>query len=446
MKDEYILGISCLYHDSAASIIKNDKIVAAAQEERFTRKKFDDKFPDHAIAYCLAEAGIGINDVTYFGFYEKPLIKFERILETYLDIVPRGARTFTKAIPLWMKEKLWIPEMIKKKTGYKGKIIFLQHHLSHAASSYLCSPFDEAAIITFDAVGEWTTTAYGVGQGNDIRLIKEIKFPNSLGMFYSAFTYYLGFKVDSGEYKVMGAAPYGKPTYYDLIKDEMIKIHDDGSFRLNLKYFGFLDSEKMINKNFEELFEAPARGKSEMNEKYFDIANSVQKVTEEIMMNAANYVREETGMKNLCLAGGTALNSVANGRILKECGYDDVYIQPAAGDAGGALGTSMYIYYKILNHNKGKSTIFETPYLGPAYSDEQIENVLSRYEAVYKKMEYWDLLKKTARLISERNVVAWFQGRFEWGPRALGNRSILADPRYEEMKEELNSKIKFRES
>lgn len=442
----YILGISCFYHDSAACLLKDNEIIAAAQEERFTRKKHDFEFPKNAIDYCLKEANIGIDDIDYVGFYDKPFIKFERILETYLSVAPRGLKSFIQAIPLWIKQKLWMSDLIKKELGYKGKIIFTEHHQSHVASAFFASPFDEAAILTIDGVGEWATATYGIGKDNEIELTHEIKFPHSLGLLYSAFTYYLGFKVNSGEYKVMGLAPYGEPKYYDLIMDNLIDIKDDGSFKLNMKYFAYTHDLKMTNKKFDELFGYPRREPESKLEKHqFDIAMSIQKVTEEVMLRMANHLYEETGLKNLCMAGGVALNCVANGRILRETPFKNIFIQPAAGDAGGAFGVASFIYYPWLG-NKRNPPEFFNPYIGPEFSNEEIRKFLDKKEVIYRELNRDNLLKQTARLIADKQVIGWFQGRMEWGPRALGNRSIIADPRDPEMRDIVNLKIKFRES
>lgn len=349
----YILGISCFYHDAAACILKDGAIVAAAQEERFTRIKHDYNFPKNAINYCLKEAGITIKDVDYVGFYDMPLIKFERILKTYISVAPKGIRSFIKAIPMWLRQKLWMRDLIKKELDYDGEIIFTEHHQSHAASAFFASPYEESAILTIDGVGEWATTTYGTGIGNEINLTNEIKFPHSLGLLYSAFTYYLGFKVNSGEYKVMGLAPYGEPKYYDLIIDNLIDIKDDGSFKLNMKYFAYTYALKMTNKKFDELFGYPRREpESKLQKHHFDIAMSIQRVTEDIMLKMANYLYDETEMKNLCMAGGVALNSVANGRILRETPFENLFIQPAAGDAGGAIGVASFIYYSWLENKR----------------------------------------------------------------------------------------------
>ena len=440
----YILGISCFYHDAAACLIKDGKIVAAASEERFTRKKYDESFPINAIKYCLKEAGITIDEIDYIGFYDKPFLKFERILSTYLSVFPRGLISFYSALPIWLKKKLWIPQIIRKELNYKGKIIFIDHHLSHAASSFLVSPFEKAAILTLDGVGEWETGTKGKGEGNKITLTHSINFPHSLGLLYSAFTYYLGFRVNSAEYKVMGLASYGKPTYYDLIKKEIVDIKEDGSFKLNMKYFAYHYGLVMTSKRFHKLFGGPPRKpESEVTERHQDIAASIQKVTEEIVLKMVNSLYKETKIDNLCLAGGVALNCVANGRIWRETPFKNIFIQPAAGDAGGAVGVAFYIWNSILN--KPREFIWQDNYLGPQFSKEEIRKFLEERKIPYQELEDKDLIKKVAKLIAEGAIIGWFQGRMEWGPRALGNRSVLADPRRTDMKELVNKMIKFRE-
>jgi carbamoyltransferase len=442
----YILGLSCFYHDSAACLLRDGFIVAAASEERFTRKKHDFRFPRNAVAYVLEEAGITIDQVDYVAFYDKPFVKFERILQTYMSVAPRGIRSFIKAVPLWMRQKLWMRSVIHKELGYNGPILFSDHHLSHAASSFLFSPFREAAILTVDGVGEWTTTAKGVGKDRTIELSHEIRFPHSLGLVYSAFTGYLGFKVNSGEYKVMGLAPYGEPKYYDKIMDELLDVREDGSFKLNMRYFAYTYGLTMVNKRFERLFGVPPRKpETKIEPVHFDIAQSIQKVTETIMLRMARSLRKETGQRYLCLAGGVALNCVANGLILREAGYDDIFIQPAAGDAGGALGAALLVHHVVLD-NPRDGERQKMPYFGPSYSEEEIKAVLDRFGAVYHRLDREALVRKTAQLIVEKNVLGWFQGRMEFGPRALGSRSILADARDPEMRDTVNLKIKFRES
>ncbi len=439
-----ILGISCFYHDSAACLIQDGRVVAAASEERFTRKKHDEDFPKNAVEYCLKAGGITTADLDYVGFYDKPFLKFERLLSTYLSTFPRGFLSFSKAMPVWLKEKLWIPQMIRKELQYKGKILFTEHHMSHAASAFLVSPFKEAAILTVDGVGEWATASYGVGRDRKIELFKEIRFPHSLGLLYSAFTYYLGFKVNSAEYKVMGLAPYGEPKYVDLIR-KLIAIKDDGSFEMDMRYFSYHYGLRMVNGNFAKLFGAPPRQpESKLEQHHKDLAASVQKVTEEVMLKMADYLHRETGMENLCLAGGVALNCVANGRVLREGPFKDLFIQPAAGDAGGALGVAAYIYHSVLD--QPRTHTMHHAYLGPEYSDTEVQGVLDKYKAPAMKLDRDDLVKQVAGLIEGQTVIGWFQGKMEFGPRALGGRSILADARNPENKDVVNLKIKFRES
>lgn len=441
----YILGISCFYHDSAASLLKDGVTVACAQEERFTRKKHDFSFPVNAIKFCLEEESISIDKVSYIGFYEKPLIKFERILTTYLATFSRSFPSFARAIPLWLHEKLWTPQIIKEKLGYKGEILFINHHLCHAASSFLVSPFEEAAILTLDGVGEWETAAYGIGRQNKIELTNDLYFPHSLGLLYSAFTYYLGFRVNSAEYKVMGLAPYGEPVYYDLIMKELIDVKGDGSFKINMKYFSYDYGLRMTNRNFNRLFGRRARKPESRIEKFHkDVAASLQKVTEEIILRMAMHLYKETRLDNLCLAGGVALNCVANGRLLKETPFKNLYVQPASGDAGAAVGAAHYIYNSILGNKR--SYVMKSAFLGPEYSNEEILVYMERNGIDYKQFKNEDLIKYTAKLLQDQKVIGWFQGRMEFGPRALGARSILADPRNSDIKDIVNSKIKFRES
>ena len=420
--------------------------MAAAQEERFSRKKHDANYPEKAISFCLAQAGIETQDLDFVAFYEKPFIKFDRILSTHITYAPLGINAFLKSIPVWIREKLWISSLLQKKLNFKRKIIFLEHHESHAASSFLTSPFEKAAIITCDGVGEWSTTTLGYGEGNKIFLQKEITFPDSLGLLYSAFTYFLGFKINSGEYKVMGLAPYGKPKYKKRILEHLIHLKEDGSFKLNMRYFSYLYGLKMVNKNFEKLF-GRLRRKSEdaLTEDDFDIAASIQSVTEEVMIKMARFAKKEFGLKYLCLAGGVALNCVANGKILREVGFEDIYIQPAAGDSGGALGAAAFTYYSLLNHPR-QYDVMPSPHLGPEYTDESIRKTLHEIGASFETLSTHDLLKRTAKLIQQQQVIGWFQGKMEFGPRALGGRSILADPRNPKMKDIVNVKIKFRES
>ncbi len=442
----YILGISCFYHDSAACLIKDGEVVAAVQEERFTRKKHDFSFPTNSINYCLGEAGTGVKDLFYVGFYEKPFIKFERILATYLATWPRSFPSFIKAIPLWLHEKLWIPQIIKKTLKYEGEILYIDHHLAHAASSYLVSGFDEAAILTMDGVGEWETATYGVGRGSTIELFKEIRFPHSLGLLYSAFTYYLGFKVNSGEYKVMGLAPYGKPRFYDLIMDKLVKVKPDGSFKMDMRYFAYDYGLKMTNKRFYSLFGRPPRKPETKLEGFHeDVAASIQKVCEEIILRMARNLHSQTGLRRICLAGGVALNCVANGRIIRETPFREIFVQPAAGDAGAAVGVAAYIYYTLLGQNRDSSSRMANAFLGPAYSNEVIKEYLDKNNIAYTAYDSAALAKAAAKLIADQKVIGWFEGRMEFGPRALGARSILADPRNPDAKNIVNSKIKFRE-
>ena len=445
----HILGISAFYHDSAACIVKDGEIIAAAQEERFTRKKHDHNFPQKAIEYCLKEAGIKASQLDLVAFYDKPFLKFERLLETYLTYAPVGFKSFIKAVPLWIKEKLWMKEMIKDKLGYEGKVIFPEHHESHAASAFYPSPFQKAAIITMDGVGEWTTTSFGVGDGNDIQLLADIKFPHSLGLLYSAFTYYTGFKVNSGEYKVMGLAPYGEPKYKKLIYDYLIDVKEDGSFRMNMEYFNYCQGLTMTNEKFHKLFGGPPRiPETKLTQKEMDLARSLQEVTEEIVLKIGNHVYKETGLKDVSLAGGVALNCVANGRLLREGPFENIWIQPAAGDAGGALGAALIGWYKY--HNKprtadGKTDQQKGSYLGPQYSDEEINSFIKSNNLVAKKYEENELIKIVADLIANEKIIGWFDGRMEFGPRALGARSIVGDARSPKMQATMNIKIKFRE-
>jgi carbamoyltransferase len=445
----YILGISCFYHDSGACLIQDGEIIAAAQEERFTRKKHDHRFPQQAIQYCLETEGITVKDLSFVAFYDKPLLKFERILETYLAYVPRGINSFLKAIPLWIKQKLWIPDLIKKELGYEGKIIFPEHHESHAASTFYPSPFEEAAILTMDGVGEWTTTSFGVGRGNNFELEYEIRFPHSLGLLYSTFTYYTGFKVNSGEYKVMGLAPYGEPKYVDLILTKLMDLKEDGSFKMNMDYFDYCAGLTMTNEKFHKLFDGPPREpETKLTQKEMDLARSVQNVTEEVMLRMTRHVHKVTGLRNLCLAGGVALNCVGNGLILRDGLFDNIWIQPAAGDAGGALGAALLTWYKYLGNKRkpdGKRDYQKGSYLGPEYSDTHIEELLKSHQIPYKRLNREELVDVVSDLIAKEKVIGWFQGRMEFGPRALGSRSILGDARSPKMQADMNIKIKFRE-
>ena len=446
----YILGISSYYHDSAACLLKNGKIIAAAQEERFSRKKHDQNFPSNAIKYCLSEAGINSSDLETVAFYDKPFLKFERILETYLAFAPRGLSSFLKAIPLWIKKKLWIKELIKEELNYSGTILFPEHHASHAASAFYASPFQDAAFLTMDGVGEWATTSYGIGNGNKMEMLADIKFPHSLGLLYSAITYYTGFRVNSGEYKVMGLAPYGEPKYKDLIYKHLIDVKDDGSFIMDMSYFNYSVGLTMTNQKFDNLFGGPPRvPESELTQKEMDIARSVQEVTEEIVMKMAKHVRKTTKKKYLCLAGGVALNCVSNGKLLRSGLFDDIYIQPAAGDAGGALGCALIGWYQHLGnerHADGKNDFMKGAYLGPEFSNDEIKEYLDKKGYSYQKLEDKDLPGHIADLIADQKVIGWFQGRMEFGPRALGARTIIGDSRSAETQKTINLKIKYRES
>lgn len=444
-----ILGISAFYHDSAACLVRDGEIIAAAQEERFSRKKHDASFPKNAVEFCLQKGGIQVSDLDYVGFYDKPFIKFERILETYLAIAPKGIKQYLSAIPIWLKDKLWTRGNIRKNLGYSGPVLFSEHHESHAASAFFPSPFQEAAILTMDGVGEWATSSLALGKDNKIELLQELHFPHSLGLLYSAFTYYLGFKVNSGEYKVMGLAPYGEPKYYDLIREYLIDLKDDGSFRMNMDYFDYLGGMTMTNDKFAAVFDHPTRkSESQLGQKEMDIAASLQKVTEEIMLKMSHYIRQRTGMKNLCLAGGVALNCVGNGKILKEKIFDNIWIQPAAGDAGGALGVALCIWYQVLGNKRtthGKDSM-KGAFLGPHYKESEIKNYLENQEIPYRHLDETDLSKTVANDLKEGKVIGWFQGPMEFGPRALGGRSILGDPRNPKMQSTMNLKIKYRES
>ncbi|WP_339908103.1 carbamoyltransferase [Symmachiella dynata] len=447
-----ILGLSAFYHDSAAALIIDGEIVAAAQEERFTRIKHDFAFPQNAVDYCLAEAGITPEQLDYVGFYDKPVTKFERLLETYLAFVPAGYRSFRQAMPLWLKQKLHLPRELNRGLGgrYAGRFVFTDHHESHAASAFFPSPFEEAAILTIDGVGEWSTTCFGVGRGNNIQLTNEIRFPHSLGLLYSAFTYYTGFRVNSGEYKVMGLAPYGQPIYKDRILGHVLDLKADGSFRMDMSYFNYCQGLTMTSEKFHKLFGGPPReAESEVTQREMDLAASVQVVTEEVMLRMAQHVHETTGLKNLVLAGGVALNCVANGRILREGPFENLWIQPAAGDAGGALGTALFIWHQLLEKPRTPSTPDQQhgSFLGPQFSDAEIQQTLSQHNAVYEVCDSDEqLCEEVAELIAQQNVIGWFQGRMEFGPRALGGRSILGDARSQEMQSLMNLKIKFRES
>ncbi len=445
-----ILGISAFYHDSAAALVIDGEIVAAAQEERFSRKKHDHRFPQNAVKYCLNEANISVADIDYVAFYDKPFLKFERLLETYLTYAPVGIQSFIKAMPLWIKEKLWMKELIKKEIDYEGEILFPEHHESHAASAFFASPFKDAAFLTIDGVGEWTTTSYGTGEGNKLNIFADIKFPHSIGLLYSAFTYFTGFKVNSGEYKVMGLAPYGEPKYVDTILNELMDLKEDGSFKLNMKYFNYAAGLTMTNGNFNKLFgRGPRKPESKLTQMDMDLARSVQEVTDEVMLRLARHIKKETDKNYLCLAGGVALNCVANGKVLREKIFDDIWIQPAAGDAGGALGAALFTWYQYLDNERNadnKNDSQKGSYLGPDYSSKEIKNFLDKRELPYKELSEDELISITSDLIAEENVIGWFQGRMEFGPRALGNRSIIGDARSTKMQSIMNLKIKFRES
>lgn len=458
MSITYILGISAYYHDSAAVLLGNGDIVAAAQEERFTRKKHDPGFPGRAIQYCLDEAGISLEDVSDVVFYDKPLVKFERLLETYLSYAPRGFRSFVAAMPVWMKEKLYIKHTLKKELsmlcGCKVRnvpnLLFSEHHQSHAASAFFSSPFQKAAVLCLDGVGEWAATSVWSGEDNQLKALWEMDFPHSLGLLYSAFTYYTGFRVNSGEYKLMGLAPYGEPEYVERILDNLIDLKEDGSFRLNMRYFEYATGLTMTNARFAKLFGAPARKpEGKLTQREMDIARSIQDVTEEIVLRLANTVKKDTGADYLCLAGGVALNCVANGRLLREGPFKDIWIQPAAGDAGGALGAAQVVWYGRYQGTRVADNVHDTmagSYLGPQFSDDQIESQLNELGAHFKRVEDQQLFPQLAQLLDDEQVVGWFQGRMEFGPRALGGRSIIGDPRSKEMQSVMNLKIKFRES
>jgi carbamoyltransferase len=445
-----ILGISAFYHDSAACLVRDGDIVAAAQEERFTRKKHDFSFPLNAIDYCLEAGKIKSESLDFIAFYDKPFVKFERILETYLAFAPHGIQSFVMAIPLWIKQKLWMKEFIKKQLGYEGKIIFPEHHESHAASAFFASPFTEAAFLTIDGVGEWTTTSYGIGRNNQIKILSEIHFPHSLGLLYSAFTYYTGFKVNSGEYKVMGLAPYGRPVYRDLILSELIDLKEDGSFKLNMKYFNYCAGLTMTNRKFDKLFDGPPRKpESDVTQRDMDLACSIQDVTEKVMLRMARHIHRETKQKNLCLAGGVALNCVGNGKILREGPFDNIWIQPAAGDAGGALGAALFVWYQYLENPRtieGQKDFMKASCLGPEFSSSQLLHYFKTNHITYEELSPEQIPVRIADLIAAQKTIGWFQGRMEFGPRALGARSIIGDARSSQMQEIMNLKIKFRES
>jgi len=442
-----ILGISAFYHDSAACIVQDGRILAAAQEERFSRKKHDARFPAHAVNAILAGTGLTINDISAVAFYDKPVLKFERLLESYVDHAPKGILSFWKAMPVWLKEKLWIGDILKKELDYKRQIFYPEHHQSHAASAFYPSPFESAAFLTMDGVGEWTTTSWGTGEGNHTDIMAEQHFPHSLGLLYSAFTYYTGFRVNSGEYKVMGLAPYGEPKYVQTILDNLIDLKDDGSYHMNMDYFNYSVGLTMTNRQFDTLFgRSPRKPETELTQLDMDLARSVQEVTELVMMKTIAHIQKTTGENNLCLAGGVALNCVSNGKILRSGLFDHIWIQPAAGDAGGALGAALAVYHEQMGEQrKAKNPDSQYgSYLGPEYSNEDIEQFLKQHEIPSTQVD--NPSEIGAKIILEENVLGWFQGKMEFGPRALGNRSILGDARSKSMQKTMNLKIKYRES
>ncbi|MEY3962262.1 MAG: hypothetical protein RLZ08_640, partial [Pseudomonadota bacterium] len=451
-----VLGISAFYHDSAAAIIVDGKIIAAAQEERFTRKKHDASYPKNAINYALKESGLKLNEVDHVVFYEKPFLKFERLLETYIGFSPSGFKSFSMSMPLWLSEKLFQKKMLfdalkEQDNNFNDikKINFSEHHLSHAASAFFSSPYEEAIILTLDGVGEWATTTVSLGKNNKINILKEIHFPHSLGLLYSAFSYFLGFKVNSGEYKVMGLAPYGEPRFKDIILEKLIDVKEDGSFRLNMDYFNYATGLTMTNNKFAKLFNMKRREpENELSQIHMDMAASIQAATEEIVLKITRFLFKEFKKQNLCMAGGVALNCVANGKILKEGLFKNIWIQPASGDAGGALGAAQAFYYQELDNKRKilKTDLMNGSYLGPQFTDDQVENELKSCGANYKKLTSDQIIKDTAKALSEEKAVGWFQGRMEFGPRSLGNRSIIADSRSEKMQKNLNLKVKYRES
>lgn len=452
-----ILGISAYYHDSAAALLVDGNIVAAAQEERFTRKKHDAKFPENAIRYCLSEAGCSLADVDYIAFYDKPFVKFERLLETYIHYAPSGLRSFLAAMPIWLKEKLLLKATLKKALSELSgipktelpRLLFNEHHRSHAASAFYPSPFEKAAVLCVDGVGEWATSSVWLGEGNTLSPQWEINFPHSLGLLYSAFTYYTGFKVNAGEYKLMGLAPYGEPKYVDLIYQHLIDVKEDGTFRLDMSYFNYATGLTMVNRKFCHLFGGPARTpESEISQKEMDIARSIQVVTEEVILKLANTIHKETGCDYLCMAGGVALNCVANGRLLREGPFKDIWIQPASGDAGGSLGAAQSAWYEYLDNTRTPHPMdsMRGAYLGGAFSNDEIETYLKKAKAVYQKLDDEELIPKLAEILASQNIIGWFQGRMEFGPRSLGGRSILGDPRDKATQSTMNLKIKYRES
>ena len=457
-KDMYILGISAFYHDSAACLLRDGEIIAAAQEERFTRVKHDSRFPSNAISFCIDRAAISPEQIHCVVFYEKPFLKFERLLETYLAFAPKGFASFAKSMPVWIKDKLFqqsslvreLEATLGSSVNWRDRLFFSEHHLSHAASAFYPSPFEEAAVLTLDGVGEWTTTSVAIGKGNELKVVKEIKFPHSIGLLYSAFTYYTGFKVNSGEYKVMGLAPYGEPRYADLIKDKLIRVADDGSFRLDMSYFDFATGLRMTNSKFDALFGGPPRQpETEITQREMDLAASVQKVTEDLVVQIAKGIANETGMRNLCLAGGVALNCVANGVLIRNQVFDNIWIQPAAGDAGGALGAALAVWYLHFKQDRQISSerdAMKGSYLGPEFSNAEIRAELDECGAVYREVSDLCLIDEVAVALGDGKAVGWMQGQMEFGPRALGARSIIADPRSPAMQKQLNLKVKYRES
>ena len=449
----YTLGISCYYHDSAAALLKDGHVIAAIEEERFSRKKFDDEFPKMAIEWCMKHAKINPSEIHSVAFYDKPILKFDRLLDNYIAVAPRGLSSFLDTIPKWIHKRLWIKSEIKKSLkGFDGEIIFPEHHMSHAAHAFYTSPYENAAILTIDGVGEWSTLSLGVAKNNSIKITHDVRWPHSLGLFYSAFTYFLGFKVNEGEYKLMGLSSYGKPKYYDLILEKLIDVKEDGSFHLNMDYFAFTYDKVMTNKKFSKLFGINPRIKNEKVEQiHFDIGASAQKVLEYILLKIVEFLYKNTQMKNLCIAGGVALKGVANNRLLKESQFENIHIPPSPGDAGSAVGCAQYLHFvhnsnkRIIETNNAKR-VQENIYVGPSFSQDEINQFLNSNNISYESFEKKSLLEKTVKLIANGNIVGWYQGKMEWGPRALGNRSILADPRDAKMIDILNEKIKHRES
>ena len=452
-----ILGISAYYHDSAAALLRDGELVAAAQEERFTRKKHDPGFPRHAIEYCLQETGQTLQDVDRIVFYDKPLVKFERLLETYLSYAPNGLRSFIAAMPIWLKEKLYLKTTLKREFSALGnckandlpQLMFAEHHQSHAASAFYFSPFESAAVLCLDGVGEWATTSAWLGKGSSIEPLWEIDFPHSLGLLYSAFTYFTGFRVNSGEYKLMGLAPYGEPKYVDLILDNLLDLKEDGTFRLDMSYFNYCTGLTMTNDKFADLFGGPARkSESDISQREMDLAASIQVVTEDVVMRLARTLQKETGEENVCLAGGVALNCVSNGKLIRNGPFKNVWVQPAAGDAGGAAGAAAVVWYDREGGTRkvNGTDLMQGSYLGPRYEDEEIRRQLDTYNAVYERLDDDQLMPRLAKIMAEENVVGWFQGRMEFGPRALGGRSIIGTPKSEKMQTTMNLKIKYRES